>query len=262
MKTAVLLLVSLTLLKAIPEDAANLASALKGRTYFAPKSSVSASSSATLSTPPRKSVKIVAKPSKYIENVSESSSSSSSISESSSSVSVSESSSNSSDNSSASVSLDSESDSSLSSCSSSSSISEAPACRLSRPPPRPLIPRIDFQRPWCPGQVMASLVPRAMDPIYDWKNPLTCSQFASNFGGVSVLVGELGGPDFCSAGPSLVYSNYTITRSMSINEPIYARVESQGVEFAAAAGPILYPEGLVLYISVAKEVAKLPQVCN
>lgn len=110
---------------------------------------------------------------------------------------------------------------------------------------------------------MASLVPQAMDIIYDWRNPLTCQQFANNYGGVSVLVGELGGPDFCFAGPTVVYSNYTITRGLSINEPIYARVlhPQTGVEYAAAAGPILYPEGLVLYISVAKEVSKLPQIC-
>lgn len=132
-------------------------------------------------------------------------------------------------------------------------------------PLRPrLVPRVDYQRPWCPGIAMASLASQAMDIIYDWRNPQTCQQFADNYGGVSVLVGELGGPDLCSAGPSIIYSNYTITRAMSINEPVYARVKQSetGIEFAAAAGPIFYPEGLVLYISVAKEVAKLPQVCT
>lgn len=126
-----------------------------------------------------------------------------------------------------------------------------------------LVPRISYQRPWCPGQVMASLIPRAMDPIYDWRYPATCDQFASNFGGISVIVGEVGGPNFCTSGPSLVFSNYTINRSMSINEPIYARATGEsGNEFAVAAGPIMYPRGNVLYISVAKEVAKLPQNCE
>ena len=122
-----------------------------------------------------------------------------------------------------------------------------------------------FQVPWCPGQVMAFLVPKAMDFTYNWRLPGTCQQFANNFGGVSVLVGELAGPDFCSAGPSpSIYSNYTITRGMSVNEAIYARVvdKATGIEYAVAAGPILYPNGLVLYISLAKEVSRLPQVCS
>lgn len=235
MKITIFILVALSsFVASVPEEAINVLNALKGRTYFAPKESVSAGASSSVQAP-RKSVRVSEKSAKYISS-SQGSSDSSDF---------------------PSVASSSESES----CSSSNSISEEPAYRLSRPNPR-VVPRVDFQRPWCPGQVMASLVPRAMDPIYDWKNPLTCAQFASNFGGVSVLVGDLGGTDFCSAGPSLVYSNYTITRSMSINEPIYARVMSDGVEFAAAAGPILYPQGLVLYISVAKEVAKLPQVCN
>lgn len=147
--------------------------------------------------------------------------------------------------------------------SSSESESESgPTCNYNRRSRSKLVPRVDYQGPWCPGQVMASLVPRAMDPIYDWRNPLTCAQFANNFGGVSVLVGELGGPNFCFAGPKVVYSNYTINRSLSINEPIYARTLFTGVEYAVAAGPIIYPRGLVMYISVAKEVAKLPQVCK
>lgn len=119
-----------------------------------------------------------------------------------------------------------------------------------------------YQRPWCPGQLMATLVPHAMSPLYDWTDPQTCTQFASNYGGVSVLVGELGGPDFCSAGPVTVYSNYTITRGMSVNEAVYARKLVGGTEYAVAAGPIMYPQGNIMYISVAKEVAKLPQVCN
>ena len=122
--------------------------------------------------------------------------------------------------------------------------------------------RSDYQRPWCPGLAMTILIPNALDLIYDWNNPLTCQQFVDNYGGVSVLVGELGGPDFCSAGPVIVYSNYTINRSMSINKPIYARVQNGDVEYAAAAGPIFYPEGRVLFISVAKESAKLPQFCT
>lgn len=236
MKITIFILVALgSFLEAVPEEAVNVLSALKGRTYFAPKEILSTSGSSSVQTS-RKSVRTLSK--KYISSSHSSQSSQSSQSSESS---------------------DFPSDSSFDLCSSSNSISEEPVCRLTRPIP---VPRVDFQRPWCPGQVMASLIPRAMDPIYDWKNPLTCAQFASNFGGVSVLVGDLGGTDFCSAGPSLVYSNYTITRSMSINEPIYARILFNDVEYAAAAGPILYPQGLVLYISVAKEVSKLPQVCN
>ena len=151
------------------------------------------------------------------------------------------------------------------SCSSSSSSSSSSSFNpLRRARARP-VARANFQVPWCPGQVMASIVPIAMDPIYDWNLEGTCQQFADNFGGVSVIVGELGGPDFCSAGPNPgIYSNYTITRGLSVNEAIYARVMDQGsgIEYAAAAGPILYPNGLVMYISVVKEVSKLPQVCS
>ena len=128
----------------------------------------------------------------------------------------------------------------------------------------PATSRIEFQRPWCPGKFMASLIPHALDPIYDWLDPRTCDQFAGNYGGISVIVGEMDGPVFCSAGPNpRIYSNYTIIRGLSVNEPIYARVNDpvKNVVFAAAAGPIFYPEGLVYYISVAKEVSKLPQLC-
>lgn len=100
-----------------------------------------------------------------------------------------------------------------------------------------------------------------MDPIYNWKDPRTCEQFAGNYGGISVLVGELGAEDFCSFGSPVVFSNYTIVRSLSINEPIYARVNDSLTEYATAAGPILYPEGLVYYIAIAREVTTLPQVC-
>lgn len=123
-------------------------------------------------------------------------------------------------------------------------------------------PRVDFQRPWCPGKLLSTLIPRAMDPIYDWKNPLTCQQFADNYGGISVVVGELEGAVFCSYGPNSQTSPYTIVRSLSINQPIYARLNISGQEFVATAGPILYPDGLVYYISITKEVNKLPQVCK
>jgi hypothetical protein len=125
----------------------------------------------------------------------------------------------------------------------------------------PIRPVANFQRPWCPGQVLAGIVSRAMDPIYNWKDQRTCEQFAGNYGGISVLVGELGAEDFCSFGSPVVFSNYTIVRSLSINEPIYARVNYSLTEYATAAGPILYPEGLVYYIAIAREVTTLPQVC-
>lgn len=272
-----LISVSLILVQALTDESSKIISVLKGRTYFAPRQSIPASTSASSAfsssstvLAPRKSIKIT-RPLKYIESVSESESEIASVSESDNDKdNVSESESES-DNVSVSESNYSEtadssstarSDDSISSCSSSNSIAEGPICRLSRRPPCSPLSRIDYQRPWCPGQVMASLVTRVLDPIYDWKNPLTCAQFASNFGGVSVIVGELDGPTFCTAGPQQVSSPYTITRSLSINQPIYARVLSNGVEFAVAAGPIFYPQGLVLYISVAKEVSKLPQVCN
>lgn len=276
-----LISLSLILVEALTDESSKITSALKGRTYFAPRQSVTASTSATISSSsvmaPRKSVRVV-RPLKYIEseNVSESESQSESDSESESeseiaSVSESDTEINSvsaSENESRNYSetFDStssaRSDDSISSCSSSNSIAEGPICRLSRRSSCSPLSRIDYQRPWCPGQVMASLVTRAFDPVYDWKNPLTCAQFASNFGGVSVIVGELDGPTFCTAGLNQVSSPYTITRSLSINQPIYARALSNEVEFAVAAGPIFYPQGLVLYISVAKEVSKLPQICN
>lgn len=123
------------------------------------------------------------------------------------------------------------------------------------------IPRVDFQRPWCPGQLLSTIIPDAMDPIYDWTNPLTCQQFADNYGGISVVVGVLDGGTFCSAGPNVQTSAYTIVRGLSTNQPIYAQLKIGVQDFAAAAGPILYPQGLVYYISITKEVAKLPQIC-
>lgn len=127
------------------------------------------------------------------------------------------------------------------------------------------IKRIEYQRPWCPGQLMASLIPQAYQVIYDWRDPLTCLQFAGDFGGVKVLVGELAGTNYCtseSTYDNLPFSNYTITRGLSINEPVYANTLIDGVEYATAAGPLFLPEGKVFYISVAKEVSKLPQVCD
>lgn len=299
MKLFSLILLSIPLISvtvdAVTDESMKIISALKGRTYFAPRESISASTTASVNAAksvssssstalaPRKSVRVM-RPLKYISSSSETESeseseSSVSVSENESaseseSVSVSESSvldsvsESESDSIADSESIDSESTDSSSvsstadSCSSSSSLSESPICRLSRRPPRSPLTRFDYQRPWCPGQVMASLTIRALDPIYDWRNPLTCAQFASNFGGVSVVVGELDGPVFCQAGPNDVTSQYTIVRSLSINQPIYARAVKDDVDFAVAAGPIFYPQGLVYYISVAKEVSKLPQVCN
>lgn len=300
--SSILLISILIQVEAVADESLKIISALKGRTYFAPKEAIStrkssiasssSSSSAAAAAPapvlaPKKSVKI-RKPLRYIESEgeesdyssfsdSQSESDYSSASESESDAASSECESDVSsqsesfveddctesiESSSSSVSSTAYSDDSITSCSSSNSIAEGPVCRLSRhitPSPLNLV---DYQRPWCPGQVMASLTTRALEPIYDWTNPLTCAQFASNFGGVSVVVGELGGPVFCQAGTNVVTYIYTIVRSLSINQPIYARVLNDGVEFAVAAGPIFYPQGLVYYISVSKEVSKLPQVCN
>jgi hypothetical protein len=298
--SSILLISILIQVEAVADESLKIVSALKGRTYFAPKESIStrkssiasSSSSSSVAAPvlaPKKSVKI-RKPLRYIESEgegeesdyssfsdSQSESDYSCASESESDAASSECESDVSsqsesfveddctesiESSSSSVSSTAYSDDSITSCSSSNSIAEGPVCRLSRHiTPSPLN-CVDYQRPWCPGQVMASLTTRALDPIYDWTNPLTCAQFASNFGGVSVIVGELDGPVFCQAGTNVVTSAYTIVRSLSINQPIYARVLNDSVEFAVAAGPIFYPQGLVYYISVSKEVSKLPQICN
>ena len=141
------------------------------------------------------------------------------------------------------------------------SSSQSQISSLRPPKSNQKIPRVDFQRPWCPGQLLSQIIPHAMNPIYDWTNPFTCQQFADNYGGISVVVGELDGGTFCSAGPNIQTSAYTIVRGLSTNQPIYAQLKIGAQDFAAAAGPILYPQGLVYYISITKEVAKLPQIC-
>lgn len=150
----------------------------------------------------------------------------------------------------------------------SSSSSELYRRPLRRPSLAPRVNRITYQRPWCAGQALASLIPIAREPVYQWLiSDKTCVDFAKRFGNlyVQVINLETASP-LCEYQPTsgaFPYSSYASTRSMAINQPIYASVsdEMRGVVFATASGIILEHDGIVLAINIAKPVTELPQIC-
>ncbi len=130
------------------------------------------------------------------------------------------------------------------------------------------VTRMVFQRPWCPGESLASIIPFARDPIYRWlKSPLTCLEFARRFGNIDIEVTnyELGSVlcKYSAEHNNTVKSNYAAIRAVLLNLDSYGSVFDQGDEktYAAASGLIFQQNGIVLLISIAKDVNQLPQFC-